>query len=122
MIALNLLIPGSVQLLAGNRRFARVGIVATMTFWVLLIALIAVALIHKSWLISIVSMPVADAILAVVLFAYAILYAVLSLDTLRLMKLGRLYNRERWITLVAMLLAGVLGTSAIAYALSLIHI
>jgi polyisoprenyl-teichoic acid--peptidoglycan teichoic acid transferase len=116
MIALNLLIPGSVQLLAGSRRFARVGIVATMTFWVLLIALIAVALVHKSWLISIVSMPVVDAVLAVVLFAYAILYAVLSLDTLRLMKLGRLYNRERRITLVAMLLAGVLGTSAIAYA------
>jgi LCP family protein required for cell wall assembly len=113
---LTLLIPGSVQLLAGNRKVARIGLVATLTFWVLMLVLLALGVIHKSWLISVVSMPFVDVFLAVFLFAYAILFALLSLDTLRLMKLGRLYNRERWISLTAIVLAGVLGTSAISYA------
>jgi LCP family protein required for cell wall assembly len=116
MIALTLLIPGSVQLLAGNRKFARVGLVATLGFWFLMIVLLCVGLIHKSWLISLVALPYVDMALAVVLFAYAILFAILSLDTLRLMQLGRLRNGQRWVSLVAIVMAGVLGTSAISYA------
>jgi LCP family protein required for cell wall assembly len=45
-----------------------------------------------------------------------VLFAILTIDTLRLMRLGRLYSRERWITLGAVVLAGVMGTSAISYA------
>jgi polyisoprenyl-teichoic acid--peptidoglycan teichoic acid transferase len=116
MVLLTLLIPGSVQLLAGNRRVARIGLVATLSFWVLMVILLALGVIHKSWLISLVSMPFVDVFLAVFLFAYAILFALLSIDTLRLMKLGRLYNRDRWISFAAIVLAGVLGTSAISYA------
>jgi polyisoprenyl-teichoic acid--peptidoglycan teichoic acid transferase len=116
MVLLTLLIPGSVQLLAGNRRVARIGLVATLSFWVLMVILLALGVIHKSWLISLVSMPFVDGFLAVFLFAYAILFALLSIDTLRLMKLGRLYNRDRWISFAAIVLAGVLGTSAISYA------
>ena len=116
MILLTLLIPGSVQLLAGNRKVARFGIVATLSFWTLMVLLLAVALIHRSWLISIVSMPYLDGFLAIFLFAYAVIFALLSIDTLRLMKLGRLYNRDRWISFAAIVLAGVLGTSAISYA------
>ena len=116
MVALTLLIPGSVQLLAGNRKIARIGLVATLGFWALMLILLVLGLIHKSWLISLVSMPFVDGILAVLLFGYAILFALLTLDTLRLMKLGRLYNRERWISFAAIVLVGVLGTSAISYA------
>jgi len=103
-------------LLAGNRKFARVGITATLGFWALMIILLGLGLIHKSWLISLVSQPIIDGVLAVLLFGYAILFAILSLDTLRLMQLGRLYNRERWVAFTAIVLAGVLGTSAISYA------
>ncbi len=90
--------------------------VATLGFWFLMVILLGLGLIHKSWLISLVSMPFVDGALAVLLFAYAIVFALLSLDTLRLMKLGRLYNRDRWISFAAIVLAGVLGTSAISYA------
>ncbi|MFM6940045.1 MAG: LCP family protein [Rhodoluna sp.] len=116
MVALTLLIPGSVQLLAGNRKIARIGITATLGFWALMLILLALGLIHKSWLIALVSMPFIDGLLAVLLFSYAILFALLTVDTLRLMKLGRLYNRERWISFAAIVLVGVLGTSAISYA------
>ncbi|MFM6966514.1 MAG: LCP family protein [Rhodoluna sp.] len=116
MVALTLLIPGSVQLLAGNRKIARIGITATLGFWALMLIFLALGLIHKSWLIALVSMPFIDGLLAVLLFGYAILFALLTVDTLRLMKLGRLYNRERWISFAAIVLVGVLGTSAISYA------
>ena len=38
LIALNFLIPGSAQVLAGNRRLGRVGIASTLVLWVVLLA------------------------------------------------------------------------------------
>ncbi len=116
LIALTLFVPGSAQLVAGNRKLARVGISATLGFWALIVFMVLLGLINKSWVIWLATLPVLIGILAVTLIAYAVLFAFLALDTLRLMKLGRLYNRERWITLTAIVLAGVLGTSAIGYA------
>jgi LCP family protein required for cell wall assembly len=54
--------------------------------------------------------------LAAFLVVYAILFAVLTLDTLRLQRLVKLPQRARIIMLVATLVVGVLGTSTIGYA------
>jgi LCP family protein required for cell wall assembly len=78
--------------------------------------LLVIGLVNKSWVIWLATVPFLVGVLAVALFAYALIFAVLTFDTLRLMRLGRLYNRERWIALTAIVLAGVLGTSAISYA------
>jgi LCP family protein required for cell wall assembly len=91
LIALSFFIPGAPQLIAGNRKVGRVGIVATLSYW----ALFA---------------------LAAFLVLYAILYALLALDTLRLLRLIRLPQRARLATLIAMLAVAVLGTSTIGYA------
>lgn len=116
LLLLTLVVPGSAQLVAGNRRLARFGITATIGFWIFFLLLLLVGLINKGWAIWLVTLPVLIWILSGALIAYSILFAVLTLDTLRLMRLGRLYNRERWITFAAVVLAGVLGTSAISYA------
>ena len=116
LILLNLVVPGAAQLVAGNRRLARIGLTATLSFWSLFLLLIIIGLINKSWVIWLATVPFLVGVLAVALFAYAVIFAVLTFDTLRLMRLGRLYNRERWIALSAIVLAGVLGTSAISYA------
>ncbi len=113
---LTLLVPGSAQLVAGNRKMARIGITATLTFWAIILVLLIIGLISRSAIIWLATVPFLVGILALVLIAYAILFAVLAIDTLRLMKLGRLYNRERWIAFSALVVAGVLGTSAISYA------
>jgi LCP family protein required for cell wall assembly len=116
LLLLTLLVPGSAQLVAGNRRLARIGLTATISFWIFFLLLLIIGLINKGWVIWLVTLPVLIWVLSGALIAYSILFAVLTLDTLRLMRLGRLYNRERWITFGAVVLAGVLGTSAISYA------
>ena len=116
LILLNLVVPGAAQLVAGNRRLARIGLTATLSFWALFLLLLGIGLVNKSWVIWLATVPFLVGVLAVALFAYALIFAVLTFDTLRLMRLGRLYNRERWIALGAIVLAGVLGTSAISYA------
>ena len=116
LLLLTIVVPGSAQLVAGNRRLARVGITATISFWVFFLVLIGIGLINKGWAIWLVTLPVLVWLLSGALIIYSILFALLTVDTLRLMRLGRLYNRERWITFSALVLAGVLGTSAISYA------
>ncbi|MFM1926763.1 MAG: hypothetical protein RLZ06_339, partial [Actinomycetota bacterium] len=116
LIVLTLIVPGSAQLVAGNRKLARIGITATLAFWALALLAIVIGLINRSWLVAIVTMPILVGFLALVLFGYAIVFAVLALDTLRLMRLGRLYSRDRWIALAGLVTAAVLGTSAISWA------
>jgi LCP family protein required for cell wall assembly len=116
LLLLTLLVPGSAQLVAGNRKLARIGITATIGFWAFFLILLFIGLINKGWAIWLVTLPILIWVLSGALILYSILFAVLTLDTLRLMRLGRLYNRERWITFAAVVLAGVLGTSAISYA------
>ena len=116
LLLLTVLVPGSAQLVAGNKKLARIGIAATIGFWIFFLLLLVIGLINKGWVIWLVTLPILIWVLSGALIIYSVLFAFLTLDTLRLMRLGRLYNRERWITLGAVVLAGVLGTSAISYA------
>jgi polyisoprenyl-teichoic acid--peptidoglycan teichoic acid transferase len=116
LLLLTIVVPGSAQLVAGNRKLARIGISATIGFWFFFLVLMGIGLINKGWAIWLVTLPILVWVLSGALIAFSILFAILTIDTLRLMRLGRLYNRERWITFSALVLAGVLGTSAISYA------
>jgi len=116
LLLLTVVVPGSAQLVAGSKRLARIGISATLGFWIFFGSLLILGLINKGWAIWLVTLPILIWILSAALILYSILFALLAVDTLRLMRLGRLYNRERWITFGAVVLAGVLGTSAISYA------
>jgi LCP family protein required for cell wall assembly len=116
LLLLTVVVPGSAQLVAGNRKLARIGISATIGFWIFFLLLMGIGLINKGWAIWLVTLPILVWVLSGALIAFSILFAILTIDTLRLMRLGRLYNRERWITFSALVLAGVLGTSAISYA------
>ncbi len=116
LLLLTVLVPGSAQLVAGNKKLARVGISATIGFWIFFLLLLVIGLINRSWVIWLVTLPVLIWVLSAALIGYSILFAILTLDTLRLMRLGRLYSRERWITFGAVVLAGIFGTSAISYA------
>ena len=116
LIFLNFLIPGSAQLIAGSKPLGRFALRATVTFWLFLILLAAMALINRNWLLTLVTLPIVDFALAIILLVYAVIFAILSLDTLRLLRIVRLPNKARLVTLMAMLTVGTLGTAAIAYA------
>jgi len=114
---LTLVVPGSAQLVAGNRKLARVGITATLTFWAIALITIIVGLVDKNGLLfRLIPVNFVFGFLALVLGIYGFLFAVLAIDTLRLMRLGRLYKRERWIAFAGLALAAVLGTSGLSWA------
>ena len=116
LIALSFLIPGAPQLIAGNRKIGRIGLIATLSYWSLIVIAALLFVVNRSWLIFLATAPVVGLVLAGFLVLYAILYALLALDTLRLLRLIRLPQRARLATLIAMLAVGVLGTSSIGYA------
>ena len=114
---LTLVVPGSAQLVAGNRKFARIAITATLTFWAIALLTILVGLIDKNGLLfRVIPVNIVFGFLALVLTVYSILFAVLAVDTLRLMRIGRLYQRERWIAFGGLVLAAVIGTSGLSWA------
>ena len=89
LVALNFLIPGSAQLLAGNRRLGRLGVRATALLWLLAIVALIVLLVAPPVLIGIAANPIALTVGQVLLAGYAVLWIVLTFDTLRLVRLIR---------------------------------
>lgn len=87
LVALNFLVPGSAQVLAGNRRLGRVGLVATIVMWVLLIVTVIMALLARPVLTTLATNWFVLTAAQIVLLAYALLWVVLAIDTLRLARL-----------------------------------
>ena len=116
LIVLTLVLPGSAQTVAGSRRFGRIGLIATFIYWALFVIAAVLYFVNRSWLFFVVTAPILDGTLAVFLIAYAILFAVLALDTLRLIRVNRIGGKLRWVTLAGILAVGILGTSSIGYA------
>ena len=65
LVGLNILVPGSAQVLAGSRRFGRFALATTLLFWALLVVVALALLIGRAALIPFVTMPA-------VLWAFAI--------------------------------------------------
>ncbi len=87
LVGLNLLIPGSAQILAGNRRLGRFGVGATFLLWGLGLVGILIWFVAHTVILSIVTNPIGLTVIQVVLAAYTVLWIVLTLDTLRLTRL-----------------------------------
>lgn len=87
LIGLNLLVPGSAQILAGNRRLGRFGVGATFLLWALALGTVVLWLVAHVVILTVVTNPIGLTVIQVALAAYAMLWIVLTLDTLRLTRL-----------------------------------
>jgi len=115
LVASNFLLPGSAQTLAGNRRLGRVGLVATIVMWVLLAAAVLLGLMWRSLLTSIVASAWTLTGAQILLWVYAALWVVLTIDTLRLVRLPRVPGRTRAAATVVALVLALVPASAAAY-------
>src|SRR3712207_6338355 len=86
---MNVLIPGSAQILAGSRRLGRFGLGATLLMWVLVLAGVVASFLAPQLLFSAVTMGPPLVLLQVLLIGYAALWIVLTVDTIRLARLVR---------------------------------
>ncbi len=110
LLLLGVLIPGSAQLLAGNRRLGQVGIRATIIGWASIALWFFLFLVKRSWALTLVATPWIGGVLAIIFYIYAALFLVLILDALRLSQLGQLYPMGRNVMLAMFVVASILGT------------
>lgn len=95
LVVLGFLLPGSAQVLAGNRRLGRFGIAAT----IVLVALLLLAAIGwfawRSVLLTLLANSVGLLVVEALLIGYTILWLVLGFDTLRLARLPSVEGRAK---------------------------
>ncbi|MHC2999645.1 LCP family protein [Microbacterium sp. HJ5] len=116
LVVLNFLLPGSAQALAGNRRLGRLGLAATLLMWVLLILTVLCALLWQSVFLTVATNWFALLLAQAVLIAYALLWIILTIDTLRLVRLVKTGGAARFgiAALAVGLLVVASGTAAYA--------
>ena len=114
LVVLNVLVPGSAQVLAGNRRLGRFGLGATLVLWTLIVVAIALAVFARGILLDVVTNTWVLVAGVVMLVFYAVLWIVLTFDTLRLVRLVRVAPSARGFVagLSVVALAAVSGTAA----------
>ena len=118
LVVLNALVPGSAQVLAGNRRLGRFGLGATLLGWFLLIVGAGLALFARGVLVWLIVGPLSWIVLTLVqvlLIGYAVLWVVLTIDALRLVRLVRVPTISRWAMPVASVLVLSLAASGAVY-------
>ena len=116
LVGLNILLPGSAQLVAGDRRLGRVGIIATLLLWLLALVAVVIYLAAPTIVYSLFTQSGSLIGLQLALIAYALLWIVLTLDTLRLVRLIKAKPTARgWIAASAVLvLVGLTCTAGYA--------
>lgn len=114
LIVLNVLIPGSAQVLAGDRKLGRFGLGATLTLWFLAVAALVVWFVWPTVLYTVFSTSITLWVVAALLVFYAVLWAILTLDTLRLVRLVKTAPSARaWVAALSVaLMVAVSGTAA----------
>lgn len=114
LVALNFLIPGAPQVLAGNRRLGRFGLGATLVLWTLALVALALWLFWRPVILTVFSMSWTLWVVAALLVFYAVLLVVLTFDTLRLVRIVKTAPSARgWIAgLTTLVMIGLSGSAA----------
>lgn len=115
LVGLNLLIPGSVQLLAGNKRFGRFAVSATFLLWGLVVVAALLFWLAPPVIYTVATNAVGLTIVQVLLAGYALLWAILTLDTLRLVRLVKTVPLARGFIAVLAVLAVVVTAGTASY-------
>ena len=110
IILLNFIIPGSAQVLAGNRRLGRIGIIFTLGFWALAIFAILFALVSKLAIFTLLLNPLIAIPLGILFICYAALIVFFTLDSLRLMNLSMVVSRGKPIIIAALAITGLVAS------------
>ena len=117
LVLLNVLVPGSAQVLAGNRRLGRFGLRATLTLWILAILAGVSYLLWPATVLTLFTNSIGLWAAAIVLAFYAVVWVILTVDTLRLVRLVKAAPGARpliaaFATILMVVLAGTASYGA----------
>lgn len=114
LVGLNILVPGSAQLLAGNRGLGRFGVRTTFVLWGVIALGLLLWWLWPAAIFTLASTTVTLWVIALALLFYAVVWVILTLDTLRLVRLVKTRPDARgWVAgLTAVVLVVVSGSAA----------
>lgn len=95
LLGLGVVIPGASQLLAGSRRLGRFAVTSTFILWALAIIAALVYFLARPTFITIATNPWVLYLAQAAILFYAVLWIVLTFDTLRLIRLVRVAPKAR---------------------------
>ena len=122
LILLTLLVPGSAQIVAGDRKLGRIALRVTLSVWLLVVLSLVLLFTNRTLLINIITNPVASLLIVLVLAALAVGWLVLFVNTLRLIRPVLLPTRMRPAVVVALVLAMVVSSGSLGYAAYLLNV
>jgi LCP family protein required for cell wall assembly len=117
LVVLNILIPGSAQVLAGSRGLGRFGLRATLGFLVLAVVAGVVYSLNPEIMLTVATNSIGLWVIAAVMVFYALVWVILTFDTIRLVRLVKARPKARpfiagLATVVMVVLAGSAGYGA----------
>lgn len=115
LVLLTLFVPGSAQIVAGDRKLGRVALRVTLTVWALVLVTLLIALMNRTMLLSIFTHPVGSLVIIVVLVALALGWAYLFLNTLRIIRPALLAPGMRPIIAVVVAASTILASGSLGY-------
>jgi len=113
LVGLNLLVPGSAQVLAGNRRLGRFGLGATLVLWTLVVLGVLAAVFLRPVVYVISTNVIALTAVQILAVFYAVLWLVLTIDALRLVRIIRIEPSARALV-AALAIIGMVAVSGTA--------
>ena len=112
LVLMTLLVPGSAQIVAGDRKLGRIALRVTLIAWALLAVILLLLAVNRSLLINILTNQFASLVIILVLVALALGWAFLFTNTLRLIRPVLLPPAARPAGGIALVLALVLASGA----------
>ena len=122
LLLLTLLIPGSAQVVAGDRALGRRALAVTLLVWAAILAAGIVALVDWPLLVNLVTGRWSSLVLVVVLAALALFWAFLFLNTLRIIRPSLLAPGAKPVVAVALAALMVLTSGSLGYAAYLLNV
>ena len=115
LVLLTLFVPGSAQIVAGDRKLGRIALRVTITVWALALLTLFIALVNRTMLLSVVTHPVGSLFIIVILVALALGWAFLFLNTLRIIRPALLAPGMRPIIAVVLAVTTILASGSLGY-------
>jgi LCP family protein required for cell wall assembly len=116
LVGLGILIPGSAQLLAGDRRLGRFAVGTTFVFWAGLIVTLGLYAFARPLFLTVATNVYALWAIQFLLIGYVVLWVVLAFDTLRLVRLVRVPGLARVAVAGLAIVAVTLSAAGVGYA------
>ncbi|MFP5313568.1 MAG: LCP family protein, partial [Actinomycetes bacterium] len=122
LVLLTLLVPGSAQLVAGDRKLGRAALRVTLCVWAVLLLAVVLLVLDRTLVINALTNPITSLVLVTLLAGLALGWALLFLNTLRIIRPVLLAPRARPAVGIALVLALVAGSGSMGYAAYLLNV